>query len=505
MIRLLSSSKDTYITNKITNTNFRATDANVGQAGSLDLFKLYSENVSGSDLSPIELSRLLIHFDMSEIKSMHNDNIIDVGDSSFRAFLNLYDIYGGQTTPSNFKLICFPLSQSFDEGKGIDIVNYADLDATNFITASDSSGTTKLWNLPGALKSGSLGDTNIDVIVSGTVSGQDSAISFSSEQHFSSGQENLSLDVTNFVSASVKNLIANHGFCIGFSGSFEANPKTYFVKRFASRDVSNTALRPNLKIMYDDSLSDNHSNFEFDYSGSLYLSNYSRGSLENAVTGLAATEVSGHNCMILKIESGSFSKQFNVSQAVRGQGRIKGVYSASFAISSYETALYDHVLSSGSIDFDAIWSNSAETVTFLSSSLTIKKNTISPLNFTENRYLVSMINLRPKYRNTDFVRLRVHVENADREIQHKKKPFEMPSEMFENMHFRIKDFESRELIVGFDEVFNSTKLSNDKLGMYFDFYMSSVPRGRSYFFEFMIRNNNFDIIIEDVPSRFVVE
>ena len=54
MYRILSASKDTYITNKIINSKFRATDANVGQAGTLDLFKLYAENISGSDTTPIE-------------------------------------------------------------------------------------------------------------------------------------------------------------------------------------------------------------------------------------------------------------------------------------------------------------------------------------------------------------------------------------------------------------------------------------------------------------------
>jgi len=38
-------------------------------------------------------------------------------------------------------LICFPLSQSFDEGIGQDIVEFKDIDATNWITASVSNGT----------------------------------------------------------------------------------------------------------------------------------------------------------------------------------------------------------------------------------------------------------------------------------------------------------------------------------------------------------------------------
>ena len=43
MYRILKAKKDTYVTNRIINNKFRATDANVGQAGTLDLFKLYDE------------------------------------------------------------------------------------------------------------------------------------------------------------------------------------------------------------------------------------------------------------------------------------------------------------------------------------------------------------------------------------------------------------------------------------------------------------------------------
>ena len=49
MQRILSASKDCYITNKIINNRFRATDANVGQAGTLDLFKLYNESTLSSE------------------------------------------------------------------------------------------------------------------------------------------------------------------------------------------------------------------------------------------------------------------------------------------------------------------------------------------------------------------------------------------------------------------------------------------------------------------------
>ena len=65
MYRIITASKDTYITNKIIDNKFRAKDANVGQAGTLDLFKLSAESkLSGSSqTSPAELSRILLKFD----------------------------------------------------------------------------------------------------------------------------------------------------------------------------------------------------------------------------------------------------------------------------------------------------------------------------------------------------------------------------------------------------------------------------------------------------------
>ena len=60
MILQITASKDSYITNKIIDSKTRVTDANVGYASTIDLFKLYNESsISGED-TPIELSRGLI-------------------------------------------------------------------------------------------------------------------------------------------------------------------------------------------------------------------------------------------------------------------------------------------------------------------------------------------------------------------------------------------------------------------------------------------------------------
>ncbi len=219
MQRILTASKDTYITNKIIDNTLRVTDANVGSAGSLDLFKLYDENTISGELEPIELSRILIKFPIEEIKTMDDAGVIDINDDSFKCILKLHDVYGGQTTPSNFKTIVFPLAQEFHEGTGMNVITFTDLGASNYVTASIQNGDAILWNLPGAMKSGSLGHADIDVITSGSLStpSRPTGMSLNVESLFEKGSEDLMVDVTHIVSGTASGQIANHGFLIALS------------------------------------------------------------------------------------------------------------------------------------------------------------------------------------------------------------------------------------------------------------------------------------------------
>ena len=248
MYLTLTASSDTYITNKILNNNFRVTDANTGQASTLDLFKLYAESTSGSDASPTELSRILIKFDYNRLRSL-TGSTLDIGHSSFKCVLKLYDVYGGQTTPSNFKVAVFPLSRSFDEGVGRDVVTFGDLGAANFVTSSISGDTAIGWNITGANRQGLLGSDNLDIISSGNLNDGSGVVNLWGEQTFATGEEDLSLDITTVVSATLKNLIPDCGFRISYSGSQETDAKTRFVKRFASRNTLNTAIRPKIILI----------------------------------------------------------------------------------------------------------------------------------------------------------------------------------------------------------------------------------------------------------------
>jgi hypothetical protein len=521
MYLILSSSKDTYITNKIVNNSFRATDANVGSAGTLDLFKLYDESsVSGED-TPVELSKILIKFDLSPLKNLHNQGKVDITSNKFRTELKLHDVYGGQTTPANFRLICRPLSQSFDEGNGRDIVTFSDLGSSNYLTASYRNNTVYAWNQSGASASGSLKNPNIDVISSGTFS--DVNTSLSSEQFFISGEEDLLVNVTNAISGTLTNQMSDHGFIIEYSGSYTKDSKSYFVKRFASRNASRSDLYPKLIVRYDDSIIDNHANFVFDVTGTLFLQNSNRNVLSNIVSGAAATSISGNNSLLLMISSGSlskgnfYSKVMSASQHKLGDNYQSGMYSASFSISQFSasntsTQLFENrngslqteVNNAGSASFKTIWSSIDRTVGYHTGTLVIKSPFKTSNQVEGDNYLVTVKSLNAFYRSDDIANIRVFVENRNKDVIFVKKPLEAKSEIFSNMYYQVRDSETKKIIIPFDYDLNSTRMSADTLGMFFKLHMISLPKGKTYELEFLIRDFAEDIFIQNTAGKFVV-
>jgi 1,4-alpha-glucan branching enzyme len=73
------------------------------------------------------------------------------------------------------------------------------------------------------------------------------------------------------------------------------------------------------------------------------------------------------------------------------------------------------------------------------------------------------------------------------------------------MYYRVRDFQTGDIVVDFDTSDNSTRLSTDSNGMYFEFFVDSLPKGRTYVFDFLVRKAGFDTIVTDAASKFRVE
>lgn len=515
MYRRLKATKDTYITNKIIKNSFRATDANTGEAATLDLFKLYNESKIAGDDTPVELTRILIKFDLNPLRAL-TGSILDISSTSFRCDLKLRDVFGGQTLPSNFKVAVFPLSRSFDEGVGRDVAKFQDIDAANFITSSVTNASPETWHLTGANKQGLLGDSDLDIIASGNLSDGNGISFLYSEQTFPKGTEDLSVDVTTVVSATLANQIPDFGFRISFSGTQETDTKTRFVKRFASRHNSNTRKRPSLDIRYDDTIQDYHKSFFFNLTGSIFLNNFERGHAANIVSGSALTEISGDNCMHLKLQTGSYQKIITASQHSYPGGTLfsTGVYSASFAIDSFGSSsvdnnntLEDFIRDSGSVTFTTFWQSTDETVGYHTGSLQIIAPSRTSFDNDATRYTLNIANLKGVYKAGQQVRLRMVAYDADEKVKAVKLPLYRSSLILTKCYYRVRDAYTDDVLIPFDDDdgYNATLMSTDSKGMYFDIFTDDLDPGRVFTIDVKIKRDNSTQVFKNVGGTFRID
>ena len=512
MLIIATASSDAYITDKIISSKFRAEDANTGRAGTLDLFKLYNETpLTGvNDLN--EISRFFVKFDYSKLQSLTGSKL-DLN-SNFKATLVLKNIGTGFTTPSNFFIRVLPLSKSFDEGRGRDVGSFSDLDATNFLTSSVNGSNPTLWFASGSNAKGTLGASNIDAIVSGNLLNGQGTVDLTKTQLFVNGNEDLRIDVTNLVSASLAGIITNHGFRFSFSDVEENDSQTRFVKRFASRHVADVLLRPRIEVAFNDTIIDDRQNFYFDLSGSLFLTSYEKSKLANIVSGSSLTSITGTNCFNIDFVTGNYTFTTNATQHSAGTGKtfVTGVYSSSFAFPSNVTTLTDntsslaaHLATSGSVNFNVFWRSLDGTVGFHTSSLNVKKPQRAGSSFITRETAVKIINSQNTYSTNDIVRFQVFGRDVSAErFKPLKSSYHIPPVVYEFMYYRVLDSFSGKEIIPFETDVGGTRLSTDGKGMFFDFHMDVLPMGKTYEFEFMIVDRGQQYVIKDKQTKFSV-
>ena len=131
MIKRFYATKDNTITNAFEeNLVTRGTGSNMGASDILEVFSIYGQTTSAS----AELSRVLIEFD---------PDFSQVPSSGVSWYLKMYNAPHSQTVPSDFTLTISAVSQSWEEGYGIDMDFYEDLTkdrvGSNWIQARQSA------------------------------------------------------------------------------------------------------------------------------------------------------------------------------------------------------------------------------------------------------------------------------------------------------------------------------------------------------------------------------
>ncbi len=516
MFYILTASADTYITNKILQNKFRATDANVGKAGTLDLFRLYDESSfvsSGTRVtsSVEELTRILVKFDYANIVPFTSKSL-DLNHPSFKATLKLTEVGTGAPVPRDFNMVAYPLANAFTEGTGRNVSQFTDVDAANFVTASYLNGSAVLWNVTGSGQGGYLGSSGIDYITSGSIGSTET--DFGASQFFDEGPGDFEVDVTKAVSSSLANDLVNHGFRISFSGSDETDTKTRFAKRFISRHSKNKLLVPQLLLTWNDVIHDRHLDLQFNVSSSLFLTNLVSGEKSNLVSNSSLKELVGTDCVLLRFVSGAntnsetvFEVQASQHTASTDGSGMTGVYSGTFNLSEFNTTFFGSTPTKrDDVELLEIWSTNDKSVGFYTGSIKVSKQKRSTAGFSNRRLNISAFNAQPEYREGATAFIRLFMEDLDAAYTEKsyKLPIRKKSLVLDKVHYRIVDQETGKVIVPFDTERDTTRLSQDSDGMYISFLTSGLPKSRLFTIDLLTFDSGIEKLVRLDNVSFMV-
>jgi hypothetical protein len=473
-IKRYFANKDTTITNGfLSNLKTRALNSNMGESDVLEVYSLYAQASNTSS----EASRILVDFPISDIIQDRQElNIPVSGNTQF--VLKLSNAEHGYTTPRNFDLIVHPVSSSWEEGLGLDMEGYSDIDAANWL----SSSLTSSWTNQG-------GD-----FLTGTIF----------QQHFDRGNEDLEIDITSIVEMWITGAVEPNGLIVKLPDIIESGSRTYYTKKFFARGSQFFYKRPWIEARFDESIRDDRNYFykssslapEADNINRLYMYNRHRGLLSD-IAGNPNTEL---YCSIYSGTLGPaglpvpLDNNFGLGYIAATRIR-KGIYEAEVVVNTEAQLLFD------------VWHNGDNIYYYTGSAFDVKSGDgDNESDFQISDYSVNITNLKTVYSANEQARFNLYVrdKNWDPTIYTISKAnaenFTIRKAYYKI--FRIVD--NLEIIPYGDKDIEYTRLSYDDTGNYFDLDMSIFEPGYTYGVKFKFKEFGLEIEQREV-FKFRVE
>ena len=440
-IRRYVANADNTITNAYKeNLQTRATGSNMGQSDVSEVFSIYGRESNTSR----ELSRVLTQFDISTISSDRTAGVIPAsGAVSF--YLRLFNAETTRTVPKNFTIVAQAISKSWSEGDGLDLENYRDSGKSNWISAS----TTTAWDSAG-------GDYHALPVYT---------------QAFSSGLEDLEIDISDLVEQWIAGTKENYGIGIRLTSSFESATDSYYTKRFFARGTQYFFKKPVIEARWNSSTQDDRGDFYISSSlapaadnlNTLYLYNYVRGRLTN-IPAIGTGEI----YVDLYETLGETALTQVINTPATGGYVSAGIYSCSVCITGSYTTLRD-VWYSGSVEY---FTGTISPETFAATSVSTGNN----------RYVTKIKNLKNKYFCEEEARFNVYVRSKN----WSPTIYTVASEEIENTIIPSASFRVYRVLDGYNVIPHGTGsdlqtlLSYDVSGNYFNLDMSLLEPGYEY-------------------------
>ena len=325
----------------------------------------------------------------------------------------------------------------------------------------------------------------------------DTSSSFSAS--FDSGVEDIELDITTLVEQwvnSAGNVLGSkedEGVGVFLSNTYSTAARSYYTKRFFARGTEFFYKKPNIEARWDSSIEDDRGNFYYSSSlatagenlNTIYFYNYFRGRLRNipdigtgnigvSIFSSSAGSPSGPAITLVAEDVNVFSGR---TLTVTGSYVSTGIYSASFAITAAASPL---------TTINDVWFKLDGAITNAASGVQYGTGTIEPKTITNmynaptNDYVVTITNLREKYRPEETARFRVYSRQKDWTPTIYTKAVNTPEvEIVESGSFEVfRVIDDLKIIPhGTGSIPYYTFLSYDTSGSYFDLDMALFEPG----------------------------
>jgi len=479
--RYLADADNTIVNTYKSNLQTRATGSNAGYADVMEVYSIYGRQASGSQ----ELSRVLVQFPITEISADRTAGDIPAS-GSVSYYLRLFNAQHSKTVPEDYKITVNPLSQSWQEGTGLDLETYKDETrgniGSNWMSASNTAGWT---DIDGAqIVGGSIITSSADYLY---------------EQTFETGLEDLEIDITPLVESWLDGTIDNYGILVKLSSSYEAYfssssgldsgsvihntdgaTTSYYTKRFFARGSQYFFKRPVIEARWNSRVTDDRGNFYYSSSlapaadnlNTLYLYNYVRGQLTN-IPAIGTGEI------YVDLYSGSSAPAGaaliqSVNTPATGGWVSTGIYTASVCLTAASTPLTSL--------FDVWYSGSTQ---YFTGSIT---PTVQAASQTSRKptYFLNITNNRGRYRSDETARFNLYVRNKNwNPTIYTVARTNVPTTTIESASYRVyRTLDGYEAIPYGTGSDLHTLLSHDVSGNYFDLDMSLLEPGYQYAVKF---------------------
>jgi len=457
-IKRYTATLDNTITNAYKdNLTTRGTDANMGASDVLEVFSIYGQ----ASTSSAETARALLQFDTDAIQADRTaDRIPAAGNVSF--YLRVHNAPHGQTLPKDYNLTVLALSRSWEEGYGLDMEGYRDVDASNWINAT----TNVTWSAEG-------GDFH-------------SAPEYT--QAISDGTEDIEIDITTLVEQWLTGSKANYGLGIKLSASHEADARSFYTKKFFARGSEFHYLKPKIEARWETGIQDDRGNFyassslvpAADNLNTLYIYNRVRGVLKDIpveTTDLKMSLYAGTTgpTGVAIASSGSVTKV------------ATGIYASEIAIDTTASYLYD------------VWHSGA--TQYVTGSRISVRSFAAESSADTGEHVSNIVNLKERYSQDESARMRLFI----RDKNWNPTIYTVATTNIETKIINEAYYKVYRITDGFDVIpygtgdVEFTKMSYDKDGNYFDLDMSLFEKDYSYGIKVAYKNSGR---LEEQPELF---